>query len=120
MGRGRDMKTTSVIGSILFGAACLACSMTASAQGPGWTTTSTVVELVVTAAGGINVRLSPDLTNCVSQSGYGAIYASIYPNHPGKKEMKADLLVAYLTGARVALYLTDATCTVGEMRLFQQ
>jgi hypothetical protein len=34
--------------------------------------------------------------------------------------MKADLLVAYITGAKVAFWLKDATCTAGEMRLYQQ
>lgn len=114
------MKTKSVVASAVLGALSLLCCTASNAQGPGWTSMSTVVELVVTVTGGINVRLSPDLTNCVSASGYGAIYASIYPDHPGLKEMKADLLVAYLTGAKVALWLKDANCTVGEMRLYQQ
>lgn len=89
----------------------------ASAQGPGWTAISTVVELVNTSNGGVNVRLSPDLSGCTSQSGYGSVYASIYPNHPGLNRLKADLTVAFVTGARVALYLGDSSCSVGEMRL---
>jgi hypothetical protein len=44
----------------------------------GWTVSSKVVKLVVTQNGGINVRLSPELSGCTSQSGYGAKYASIY------------------------------------------
>jgi hypothetical protein len=91
--------------------------MPAAAQGPGWTANSTVVKLVVTSTGGINVRLSPDLTGCVSQSGYGSIYASIPPSHPGIDRMKADLLAAYLTQETVALYLVDGNCYVGEMAL---
>lgn len=87
------------------------------AQGPGWTANSTVVKLVVTENGGINVRLSPELTGCVSQGGYGSIYASIYPDHAGIDRMKADLLAAYLNGSTVSLYLSDNTCRVGELLL---
>jgi hypothetical protein len=46
-----------------------ATSIPAMAQGPGWTSVSTVIELVNTSNGGVNVRLSPDLTGCTSQSG---------------------------------------------------
>ncbi|MEO8016531.1 MAG: hypothetical protein ABI769_01850 [Pseudomonadota bacterium] len=92
-------------------------ALPAFAQGPGWTATSTVAELIVTSAGGVNVRLVPELTGCVSQSGYGAAYASIYPNHVGINRMKADLLVAFTTGAHVALYLGDNECQVSELRL---
>jgi hypothetical protein len=70
----------------------------------------------LTANGGINVRLSPGLTGCVSQSGYGSVYASIYPDHPGLKQIKADLTVAFLNGNRVALWLKDAICTVEIIR----
>jgi hypothetical protein len=87
------------------------------AQGPGWTANSTVVKLVVVSNGGINVRLSPDVTGCVSQGGYGPNYASVLPSHPGLKEIKADLLAAYLTGGVISLYLSDANCTVGETQL---
>lgn len=89
----------------------------AFADGPGWSANSTVVKLVVTASGGINVMLSPSLSNCVSASGYGPYYASIYPEHPGINRMKADLLYAYATGTKVALYLSDGSCKVGEMIL---
>jgi hypothetical protein len=92
-------------------------SMPVGAQGPGWTANATVVKMVVTNTGGINVRLSPELSNCVSQSGYGPLWASIYANHPGIDRMKADLLAAYLTGGTVSLYFTDSNCTVGEMLL---
>jgi hypothetical protein len=87
------------------------------AQGPGWTANATVIKMVVTNTGGINVRLSPELSGCVSQSNYGPLFASIYPTHPGINRMKADLLAAYLTGGTVSLYFTDANCTVGEMLL---
>ena len=50
-------------------AALLAWAVPALAQGPGWTSTSTVKELIVTQSGGINVRLTPDLAGCVSASG---------------------------------------------------
>ena len=98
-------------------ATLLAMSLPAFAQGPGWTVHSTVIEIVNTAAGGINARLSPDLSGCVSQSGYGSLYASVYPNHAALDRIKADLLVAFTTGAHITLYLSDATCTVGETRL---
>lgn len=87
------------------------------AQGPGWTANATVIKMVVTNTGGINVRLSPELSGCVSQSNYGPLFASIYPTHPGIDRMKADLLAAYLTGGTVSLYFTDSNCTVGEMLL---
>lgn len=87
----------------------------ALAQGPGWTANGTVVKIVTTFQGGINVRLSPDLTGCVSQSGYGAHFASIYPSHPGIDRIHAQLLAAFTSGTPVALYLTDANCTVGEI-----
>jgi hypothetical protein len=92
-------------------------SWPALAQGPGWTAPSKVTSLVVTSSGGINVSLAPSLTGCVSQSGYGGSYASIYPNHPGIDRMKADLLTALATGATVALYLGDNQCRVDEMQI---
>jgi hypothetical protein len=92
-------------------------AMPSFGQGPGWTAVSTVVQVVNTSNGGVNVRLSPDLTGCTSQSGYGGSYASIYPNHPGINRIKADLLVALTSEIKVSLYLNDSTCTVTEMRL---
>jgi hypothetical protein len=92
-------------------------ALPAFAQGPGWSAVSTVVQVVNTSNGGVNVRLSPDLTDCISQSGYGSNFASIYPTHPGINRLKADLLVALTTGTKVMLYLSDNTCTVTEMRL---
>jgi hypothetical protein len=101
-----------------FGTALLLpLSTPAHAAGPGWTGNSTVTRLVTTFDGGVNVLLSPALTGCTSNSGYGPAYASIYPGHPGINRMKADLLAAYLTGGTVALYLTDNTCRVGELIL---
>ena len=84
------------------------------AEGPGWVGPSTVRQLVVTYNGGVNIRLTPDLTACVSQSGYGPNYASIYPTHPGLKLLKADLLAAYLAGKNVRLYFSDSNCQVTE------
>jgi hypothetical protein len=97
--------------------ALLAWSLPVFAQGPGWTTSSTVVALVVVTTGGVNVRLNPELSGCVSQSGYGSNFASIPPTHPGLKEMKADLLSALHTGVPVRLWFSDANCTVGEMAI---
>jgi hypothetical protein len=87
------------------------------AEGPGWTVNSVVIKLVVTADGGINVRLSPGLTSCVSNSGYGASYASVYPSHPGINRIQADLMLALANGTPVALYFSDNTCRVTEMVL---
>jgi hypothetical protein len=95
----------------------LAWTVPALAQGPGWTAASTVTRLVVTSNGGINVRLSPELSGCVSQSGYGSQYASVMPAHPGLKEIYSGLLTAYVTGTPVALYLSAEDCTVGEIAL---
>jgi hypothetical protein len=104
---------------LLPGLALAALALPALAQGPGWTEVSSVVELVNTQNGGFNVRLSPELTGCQSQSGYGSVYASVYPSHPGLKQIKADVTVAFVTGARIALYLGDSMCTVSETRLLQ-
>lgn len=89
----------------------------AHSAGRGWTANSTVTKLVVTGDGGVNVRLSPDLSGCTSNYGYGPTFASIYPNHPGINRMKADLLAAYLTGCTVSLFLADGTCRVDELIL---
>ena len=105
--------------SLAVAAACvlLGASQAALAEGPGWINNVTVTALVNTANGGINVRVSPGLASCVSQSGYGPGYASVYPSHPGISRMKADLLVAFLTGTTVSLYFNDSSCTVLEMLL---
>ncbi|MCU7843183.1 MAG: hypothetical protein KZQ93_05020 [Candidatus Thiodiazotropha sp. (ex Monitilora ramsayi)] len=87
------------------------------ADGPGWTGPSTVERLVVVATGGINVKLSPDLNGCTSQSGYGEHYASIPPNHTGLNLMQSNLLTAFTAGKKVRLYLSDDTCKAMEMML---
>lgn len=84
------------------------------AEGPGWTANSTIVKLVTTQDGGLNIMLSPGLNNCVSNSGYGPNFASVYPSHPGIKSIKASLLTAYTNGQSVALYLSTNQCTVLE------
>ena len=99
----------------LLALACL--SARAGAEGPGWTANSTVKKLVVTADGGVNIALSPQLTACVSNSNYGPNFASVYPNHPGINRIKADLLAAYMTGGVVALYFDDNKCQVREIAL---
>jgi hypothetical protein len=111
------LKRIRLVAVSLAGACFFIVAPIATAQGPGWTVSSTVIRLVNTSNGGVNVRLSPDLTGSVSQSGYGASYASILPAHPGLNRIKADLLYAFATGTRVSLYLSDASCTVGEMTL---
>jgi len=105
------------IASALVALTILCSASAAVADGPGWTPYATITKLVVTFSGGVNVRLNPEVSNCVSQSGYGPNYASIYPSHPGINRIKADLLAAYLTGKTIALYLSDDTCTVGEVIL---
>ena len=116
-----NTKTNTLRSNMIVGAALTVClaavAMSANAAGPGWTANSTVTKLVVTADGGINVQLSPQLSGCISQSGYGGTYASIFPSHPGINRMKADLLAAYLTGGTVALYLADNTCKTTEIIL---
>ena len=87
------------------------------AEGPGWTANAKVTKVVVTSNGGINVRLSPEIGGCVSQSGYGPNYASIYPDHPGINRLQSELLTAFTTGTIVSLYLSDNTCKVSEMIL---
>lgn len=111
--RQHSLRTKPLIVVLL----AVACALPAVAAGPGWTANSTVTKLVITADGGVNVLLSPPLTGCTSQSGYGSAFASIYPSHPGINRMKADLLAAYLNGGTVALYLGDNTCKVLEMIL---
>ncbi len=112
------MKRETKSGAVL--AASLACLFfvplpsAAQQQGARWTANVTVTKVVVTNQGGVNVRVSPDLTGCVSQSGYGQHYASIYPSHPGINRLKAMLLVAQINGTPIALWLSDGNCTVGE------
>ena len=101
----------------ILGASIFALGTPALADGPGWTANSIVKKLVVTSDGGVNVLLSPQPTACVSNSGYGAGFASVYPTHPGINRIKADLLTAYATGGMVALYYSDNTCRVQEMIL---
>lgn len=90
------------------------------AEGPGWTDYSKVVEIVVTVTGGINVKLSPGLTGCTSQSGYGATYASVYVDHPGLKSIHSNLLTAMASNKDVRLWFGDSQCKVGEMRIYDQ
>jgi hypothetical protein len=89
----------------------------AIAEGPGWVYNVTINQIVDTAAGAINVRVSPSLISCVSQSGYGPTYASVYPSHPAVDRIKATLLTAYVSGIPVSLYFSDSTCTVAEVIL---
>ena len=101
---------------IFFQIFALSISFPDFAQGPGWTGVVTITQLVDTANGGVNVRVKPELTGCVSQSGYGAPYASIWPTHPGLKNLKASLMLAYATGKPVDIYLSDDKCNVAELR----
>ncbi len=107
------MKMVKII-SLVVGGLFAVCAL---ADGPGWTGNVKVTKLVVTMNGGINVRVTPELVGCTSQSGYGANYASIYPDHPGINRMQAELITAMTTGTPVSLYLTNSECKVGEMVL---
>jgi hypothetical protein len=104
--------STQAIALVLVGS--LAGASPARADGPGWVLNRTVVNVVNTANGGFNVRLTPDLSGCTAQSGYGSNYASIYPDHPGLNRIKADLVAALVTGKQVSVYLADNTCKVWE------
>jgi hypothetical protein len=112
-GEEKEMKRRLVFAAL----SAMFSSGTVLADGPGWTANSKVVRIVVASNGGINVRLSPELSGCTSQSGYGPVYASIYPDHPGLNRMHAILLAAYTADKPVALYLTDNTCKVTEAEL---
>ena len=85
------------------------------ADGPGWTAASEVKNLVVVANGGVNVQLSPPLSGCTSQSGYGQHYASVYPDHPGLNAFHSHLLAAKMSGKKVQIYLSDNTSRAVEM-----
>ncbi len=83
----------------------------------GWIVSAKVIKIVGTINGGINVRLSPELTACTSQSGYGSAYASLYPDHAGVDRIHSILLAAYMSDKPVAIYLVDNTCKIGEVEL---
>jgi hypothetical protein len=89
----------------------------AQAEGPGWSPNSTVKKIVVTYDGGVNVLFSPQPTACVSNSGYGTGFASVYPTHPGINRIKAVLMTAYLNGNTVAVYYDNNTCRIHEVIL---
>lgn len=87
------------------------------AEGPGWTVASKVTKVAVVVNGGVNVRLSPELKGCTSQSRYGANYASVYPDHAALELIHSTLVEAYKTGREVSVYLSDNACRVGEVVL---
>ena len=103
--------------NIVFGILIVVISFGTLAQGPGWVASSEVHRVVITTNGGVNVRLKPELTGCISQSGYGANFASVYPDHPGIEKIHSLLIAAQLNGSKVAIYLTDENCRVGEVVL---
>jgi hypothetical protein len=105
---------------LILAAIAVSCMVTVStARGErGWSPNSIVKKLVITGDGGVNVLLEPKPVACVSNSGYGPHYASVYPNHPGINRIKATLLLAYQTEKPVALYYAeDNTCRVVEIQL---
>lgn len=81
----------------------------------GWAYDREVIQIVTVINGGINVRVMPELKDCVSQSGYGPHFASIHPSHPGKELFQSNLLAAMMSGKKVSLYFSDDKCTVTEM-----
>lgn len=102
------------IGSVAF---CFSAANSALAEGPGWTEFSKLTSYVVVADGGVNVSMSVPLSRCISNSGYGPTYASLYPNHPGFKGIQAGLLAAFLTGRSIRIYLSDDKCRIGEIQV---
>lgn len=86
----------------------------ANATGPGWVENVVVEKIANTADGGVNVYVKPRLEGCVSNSGYGQYYASVYPNHPGLKNIKLDLTISLLTRTPISIYFNDSTCRVQE------
>lgn len=111
----RKVATVVNVGRAIVLTVLLAMAHPTVAQGPGWTEVGKVIRIVNTANGSFNIRMSPELTGCASQSGYGPTYASVLPSHPGLNRIKADVLVAFTTGADVRLYLGDSNCTVAEI-----
>lgn len=91
--------------------------MVGTAGTKGWTAQSSIKAVVVTIQGGINVQVEPMLTGCVSLSGYGEKYASIYPSHEGIDRMYSALMAAASSGKKVMLYLGDDTCKITEIRV---
>ena len=100
---------------VMFVLAAILSISVSQAEPSGWTASVTITKFVGTANGGINVRVSPELTNCVSQSGYGPNYASIYPTHPGINRIQALLMQAYAQGIKVQVWFSDNNCTIGEV-----
>lgn len=94
-----------------------ALSIPSYAEGGRWVPLVKVEKIVVVMNGGINVRVTPGLTNCVSQSGYGAAYASVYPDHPGKDQILSVLLAAKMSDQPVGIWLSDDSCRIGEVVL---
>jgi hypothetical protein len=107
----RSMLTAAVLGLLL------ATASPAHAAQQGWVQSAKVTRIVVTIDGGINFRLNPELSGCVSQSGYGPLYASVYPAHPGINRIHSVLMAAYLSDKPISVYFVDGQCKVGEVLL---
>ncbi|HEY8941037.1 MAG TPA: hypothetical protein VIM59_12635 [Cellvibrio sp.] len=93
---------------------CGICNLT-YAQGPGWSSVTKIKRIIVVSNGGVNVSLQSDLQGCTPLSGYGARYASLYPDHPGADRIYSLLIAAYLSQQDVQIYLSDNTCRIGEV-----
>lgn len=89
----------------------------ASGGQQGWVPNAKITRIVATVNGGINIRLTPELSGCVSQSGYGPLYASLHPDHPGKDQIHSILLAAYMSNTPIAVYFNDDKCTIMEVEL---
>ncbi len=92
----------------------LSLTFSAMASFADWQFDLKVTRIVVVETGGINYRFEPPLSGCTSQSNYGTNYASLYPDHKGFNSIHANLLAAYMSDKIVSIYLTDATCKIGE------
>ena len=95
----------------------MATTASALAGQTGWIVSAKVKTIVATGNGGIDFRLIPELSGCASQSGYGPTYASVYPDNAAIKNIQSILLAAYLADKPVAVWFSDANCTVGEVEL---
>jgi energy-converting hydrogenase Eha subunit B len=76
-----------------------------------------VASIVGLPNGGINVLMSPSLSGCVSQAGYGPAYASLLPSNLGKDRIATLILAAYMSNKPISLYFGDSTCTISEVEL---
>ena len=113
----RFMTNKKFLQSSVLTAVLTASAIPAMASGPGWTALSSVTSIVLLQSGGVAVRLSPDLSACTAASGYPATYAFLRADTAGLNRIYAALLSANMSDKKVQVYLSDATCLIGEVIL---